>query len=431
MHFYERKGVNTTYEVLGSGFTFSEATRGALPVSAPEYDPASIINFAQVPTTISSTENTNPNMAILTTQGLYVKSPVAKGGDEEGKKTKAIMTSTETDATSLYVMDIGGAIMLIHDNHVADSRAKLKYLSYDQTDADHIYDLKLTHNTNTDHAKWLMEPANEQGLKVTTNSGGDGYYYATFCAPFDVLLKGADDVAYISKKWETNINHQKNIIHLKKIGKYNKDTYAGNNKFIPAGTAVIIRTPTVGDVSMSLPGTVTEKISECIFSGKYLEQKLNITTGTVYTFGLPYVSKMELESEETGEITSTLNQKDVTGVGFYINANPNKERGLARDSWERNNHYVLHNKIYYLDSGSGSSRQGRIEDNKEFIPVVFDDNDEEDEPISERLRVRPADNRVYDLQGRCVASGEAVRNGSWRNMVAPGVYIVNGKKVKL
>ena len=430
MHFYERKGVNTTYEVLGSGFTFSEATRGALPVSAPEYDPASIINFAQVPTTISSTENTNPKMAILTTQGLYVKSPVAKGGDEEGKKTNAIMTSTKTDATSLYVMDIGGAIMLIHDNHVADSRAKLKYLSYDQTDADHIYDLKLTHNTNTDHAKWLMEPANEQGLKVTTNSGGDGYYYATFCAPFDVLLKGADDVAYISKKWETNINHQKNIIHLKKIGKYNKGTYADNNKFIPAGTAVIIRTPTVGDVSMSLPGTVTPKISECIFAGKYLEQKLDVTE-TVYTFGLPYVSEMKLEDKVTGVITSTHNQKDMTGVGFYINANPNKELGLARDSWERNNHYVLHNKIYYLDSGSGSSRQGRIEDNKEFIPVVFDDNDEEDEPISERLRQWPADNRVYDLQGRCVASGEAVRNGSWRNMVAPGVYIVNGKKVKL
>jgi hypothetical protein len=64
------------------------------------------------------------------------------------------------------------------------------------------------------------------------------------------------------------------------------------------------------------------------------------------------------------------------------------------------------------------------------VPVVFDD--EPEEPISEDLNGQMLRSGcVYDLQGRCVASGEAVRNGSWRNMVAPGVYIVNGKKVKL
>jgi hypothetical protein len=423
MHFYERKGVNTTYEILGSGYNFSAATRGALPISAPEYDPASIISFTQVPEVppFTTAEHNNPNMALLSTQGLYVKSIVARGGKEYDYRKNAIMTDTKTAATPLYVMDIGGAIMLIHDNYTAENRAKLKYLSFDQLRKDSIYDLKLTHNTHTDHAKWLLEPANDQGLKVTTNVGGDGYYYATFCAPYDVLLKGAEDAAYICKQWETD------IIHLKKIGKYNTGTNVGNDKFIPAGTPVIIRTPTVGDVSMSLPGTVSSSISECIFSGKYLEQKLD-GKNIVYTFGLPYASGMTLNTE-TGVVTSTHNEKAVTGVGFYINANPNKELGLVRDSWIRNNRYVLHNKIYYREGSSGASSR-ELTRSPEFIPVVFDDDDEEeDEPIGESLLQRPHDNRVYDLLGRCVASGEEVVNGTWRHKVASGIYILNGRKI--
>jgi len=443
MHFYERKGVNTTYEILGGGYTFSAATRGAITITAPEYDPASIFYLSQVPSEspFSQAEHDNANMAIMGTQGLYVKSSVAKGtAENSNSKSKAIMSETQSEATSLYIMDIGGAIMLIHDNYTDGNRANLKYLSFDQTDPDSIYDLKLTHNTNTDHAKWLLEPANDQGLKVTTNSGADGYYYTTFCAPYDVLLKGANDAAYICKQWETN------IIHLKKVGKYNTEEngcpedYRGNDKFIPAGTPVVIRTPTVGDVSMTLPGTVSTSIGACIFSGKYLEQKLDATDPVkdVYTFGLPYASGLskagtDEEYRLTGEISNVSAVKAESGVGFYINANPNKELGLARASWIRNNRYVLHNKIYYREdsSGASASRRGDMDDEPEFIPVAFDD---EDDPIGDNATTprQWCDNRVYDLQGRCVVTEEMVKNNdSWMHRLAPGVYILNGQKMHI
>ena len=42
---------------------------------------------------------------------------------------------------------------------------------------------------------------------------------------------------------------------------------------------------------------------------------------------------------------------------------------------------------------------------------------------------RGYDNRVYDLQGRCVATEEQVKDGTWKNNLTPGVYIMSGKKI--
>ena len=38
------------------------------------------------------------------------------------------------------------------------------------------------------------------------------------------------------------------------------------------------------------------------------------------------------------------------------------------------------------------------------------------------------DNRIYDLQGRCVATADEVEDGSWRHRLSPGIYVINGKK---
>jgi len=110
-------------------------------------------------------------------------------------------------------------------------------------------------------------------------------------------------------------------------------------------------------------------------------------------------------------------------VGFYINANLNKEGGAERATWvPRNNRYVLHNKIYYRNGSNGASyRRGAAE----FVPVKFGDEDEE---ISVKPAVVVAD-RVYDLTGRCVASGDEVLDGTWRDKVSPGIYIIGGKKL--
>ena len=36
---------------------------------------------------------------------------------------------------------------------------------------------------------------------------------------------------------------------------------------------------------------------------------------------------------------------------------------------------------------------------------------------------------VYNLQGRCVATEEMVKDGTWKNSLTPGVYIMSGKKI--
>lgn len=452
MHFYEMDTERVlTFTDLKEGFTFSHATRGDLPIVPVEKDAASIFYFKKRDGT-----GTRENFTTISTEGLYVKGTVGKGYDETAGKSNfegnahraaAVMTATEANAQELFVMDIGGGILLIHDNETADGRIKLKYFCFDYSndldDKPTIYDLKMTHNTHTDHAKWCMQPVqksakkgvNEMGLKLDLHRGGDGYYYATFYAPFDVLLTDAKkDTAYVCNIWDTD------MIHLKKVGKYNTadNGYKGSNQFVPAGTPVIIRSSSTS-VVLALPKNEPASTPlSCIFKGEYLEQLLaekNNGSNDVYTFGLPVdgistVSGYNDDGEHNGELTAVLPHTADKGVGFFVNANPNREAFGARGGWIRNNRYVYGNRIYYrADAPSGSRRQTSSLD---FIPVVFDDDDdEEDKPIEESLRNISANGYVYDLQGRCVASGEAVRNGSWRNMVAPGVYIVNGKKVKL
>ena len=469
MHFYEMDTEQVrTFTDLKDGFIFSHATRGDLPIVPVEKDPASIFYFKKK----DGKEGTRENFTTISTEGLYakgVKGRVNYDHTTDGKdydtsgnlisissspnleaaneRAKIVMTDDIAYAQELFIMDIGGGIMLIHDNETGGRRAYLKYLSFDYSNDTEenptIYDLKMTHNTHTDHAKWCMQPVqktakkgvNEMGLKLDLHRGGDGYYYATFYAPFDVLLTDAKkDTAYVCNIWDTD------MIHLKKVGKYNtaENGYEGSNQFVPARTPVIIRSSSTS-VVLALPKNEPALAPlSCIFKGEYLEQLLaekNNGSNDVYTFGLPVdgISKVDgygLDGKHNGELNAVLPHTADKGVGFFVNANPNREAFGARGGWIRNNRYVYGNRIYYrADAPSGSRRQTSSLD---FIPVVFDDDDdEEDKPIEESLRNISANGYVYDLQGRCVASGEAVRNGSWRNMVAPGVYIVNGKKVKL
>jgi hypothetical protein len=433
MHFYERKGVNTTFEILG--INTSAATRGAIPISEPVYDPASIFYFYEG-------SAANP-MSRIQTQGLYVKGTkgpgivngavVSANCEDVDERAKAVMTDNEAEATSLYVMDIGGAILLIHDNVTGERRGYLKYLSFDQNES--IYDLKLTHNTHTDHAKWLMEPANAQGLTLAAHSGfnastyGETYYHTTFYAPFDVLISGDLGKAYTcvqdDSPWP---NTTTGDLHPKPIGAYNNTgTYAENDNFVPAGTPVMIATTdNSGTVKLTIPTTSPSSSISTIFSGEYLEQKLD-GTNIVYTFGLPFISELSMDVE-TGEITGTLPQQAETGVGFYKNANPNKELGLARAEWVRNNRYVIHNKIYYRATGGSGARETTR--GVEFVPVIFDYEDEQDEEQQFVNNGLPGDNCIYDLLGRKVATEQQVKDGTWHERLAPGIYIMNGKKFR-
>ena len=256
-------------------------------------------------------------------------------------------------------------------------------------------------------------------LKITTNNGGDGYYYTTFYAPFDVELpsgaKGAE--AFVCTDWDEN------GIHPTSIG-----------QTIPAETPVIIRTrDESGIMTLVLPNASPSPSpsSSCVFTGEFLEQLLEPYDADrkVYTFGLYFTSQVAEDDPATipGDITAPLPEFANNGVGFYLNATRNKEASLYEAMWKRNNRYVLHNKIYYRASGGGGGTRGI-----EFVPVIFDDENQPGQPdIQENAGSRVGDGRVYDLQGRCVATEEQVQDGTWRQNLRPGIYIINGKKIKI
>lgn len=481
MHFYEVEGTATQFNLLKSkdgesvntGFFSSASTQGDIPIPAVESDPASIFYIT----------GTYDN-AKIQTQGLYVKGEVGRTEDDgsntatieaEGVRAKAQMTSTVVSASALWIMDIGGGVMLIHDRSIPRYR---KYLSYDQTEDSRIYDLKLTHNTHTDHAKWCLQPANNLGLKITTHSGGDegtygtAYNYSTFYAPFDILLpddeNDENDNTKITKQYraficDTKISPWNDAdLHPRPISWYNIEQnncpsdYRGSMKFVPAGTPVILAAiddsesgyikvtiPTSApslnagnpllttEFKVKLNGTdLDNETRNNTLTGQYLEQKLAVgDKGYVYVFGLPYTGTFTEENyASNGDITATLPSPTNSGWGFYKNINPNKEAGPARASWTRNNWYVLGNKVYYRAAGAGAPAMS-----PEFVPVVFDDGEQpEDEELQPDGRwMSEGDGCIYDLQGRKVATKEQVTDGKWRERLSPGIYILNGRKFKM
>ena len=383
MHFYESKGTSdVTYITLVSGFTSTNATRGEIPVSAVEYDPASILYF--------KSDNT------ITTQDLNVS---------QNKMTTS-------SGTTFTVEDIGGAVVTIRNGA---ERNTANYLNYNQSSM--IYDLKYGTGELADHTKWCMEPAEESALKVMMNNGGDEHYYTTFYAPYDVVITNANAEAYICTAWDTQIIHP---MKLPASGYYEE------GKFVPAGTPVIIRSSASGDVVLTLPGTAAASPTSCVFTGEYLEKMLG-DGQTVYTFGLPITGLTGPAAD--GTLSGVANmQKETTGVGFHINANPNKEANPSRSLWTRNNRYVLHNKIYYRATGGSAREKTRGVD---FVPVIFDDEGGEDPDIKDSSDRIVGDGCVYDLQGRKVATKQQVEDDTWRQFLSPGIYIINGKKIRL
>ena len=170
-----------------------------------------------------------------------------------------------------------------------------------------------------------------------------------------------------------------------------------------------------------------------------MEQLLDVdATHDVYTLGLPFTSSVTI-NRATGDVTAELVEKKSSGVGFHINATPNKEHEASQSLWLRNNRYVLHNKIYYREGAtSGSSARGMTRSGVEFVPLIFDWEDVEEggygqmeeEDMTER-REYVGDGCVYDMQGRRVATEKQVLDGTWKQRVSPGIYIFNGKKISI
>ena len=457
MHFYSKVGITGTFDggtsPLESGFTVTNATRGDIPVPATEDDPSTIFYLDGGKNPSDLADGVNPRV-FISTQGLYVKGIVPKiEVDEEEVDDPdhgdAVMTATKGDATEFSLIDIGGAVLLITNELAPATR---KYLHYGQDyivgGDNKIYDLKYYHNSPINEARWCIEPANNKGLKVAVNNGNDDYYYSTFCAPYDVKLPDNDGTktyyAYTCDKWD-----EKNL-HPTKVPAVTGTSSYDEGKFVPAGTPVIFRIKDEsGSMKLTIEGNKPSDplpSSSNIFSGKYLEQLLPLDAGNkwlydVYTLGLPFKSNVNKDGyyDDNGDIHAPSPEQEKSGVGFYINANPNKEINAMKANWSRNNRYVLHNKIYYREGAtSGSSARGMTRGGVEFVPLIFDWEDvEEDgyghmeeEELTER-REYVGDGCVYDMQGRRVATEEQVLDGTWKQRVSPGIYIINGKKISV
>ncbi|MBE6324158.1 MAG: hypothetical protein E7074_04160 [Bacteroidales bacterium] len=416
MHFYSKAGVTGTFDgdtnPLESGFTVSNATRGDIPVPATEADPSTIFRV------VNGTSVTNRTISNVTmsTQGLNVIGCTMGTGD----------------ATTYRLIDIGGGVVILVNT------ATRYYFNFNQSS--NKYDLKYSEATsaNIDDVKWCMEPANTLGLQVTMNNGGDDYYYATFCAPYDVVLPADDGdkkyYAYVCDKWsDTNL-------HPTKVPEVTGSPSYAAGKFVPAGTPVIFRIKDEsGSMKLTLPNSSpASPVAGNIFSGKYLEQLLPLDAGDkwlhdVYTLGLPFTSDVQKDEDydTTGDIDAPLPTKASSGLGFYVNATPNKENGAVKARWDKNNRYVLHNKIYYRATGGGGGAPSEMRD-VQYVPVIFDDDEggEEEQPEENQPQpTRVGDGCVYDILGRKVASAEEVKAGTWYRHLSPGVYIVNGQKV--
>ena len=410
MHFYEVEQYdvnNPTFRDLGTAgtdYTETNATRGDIPLLTVDKDPASIFYF--------SDGSAGSPTSKISTQGLYVK---------ENK-----MTATVGNATSFTIVDIGAGIVALQGGS--------NFLKYAQTSMK--YDLKFDNTASTvESARWCMQPVQksatagngEMALKVETKYGGDEYYYTTFYAPFDVLLTSTNDAAYIvpTGKWSNT------VVYPKGIGESNTGDYVGNNRFIPAGTPVIIRTKnTGGEVTMVLPTSTPSSAVSCVFSGEFLEQVLaQSSSDYVFTFGRAYTHSGEFTYDgESGVVTPAGLELD-KGVGFYINASNDRESSATKTMWTRNNKYVFANKIYYRGSLGGGAKKRSIE----YVPVLFDDEgvEEEDVETGDEGRNRKYDNCVYDLMGRMVATEQQVKDGTWSARLSSGIYIVNGRKVRI
>ncbi len=314
--------------------------------------------------------------------------------------------------------------------------------------------------------KWLLQPVgnreqwpyNEMPLRVEVQQGGvkdqeltepdlsstdnkDKYYYGSLYVPFDSRLSNTTDAAFTLTN---DARANKGTVTMQSVSQLNG---MGNPQYIPAGWPVVVRTNLANSitlknqngtdyatrhyVNMYLPYTtpqtgLDDEKATIKLRGEYLERTLTnsyidgIESQSIMVFGIPFKA-------HTGEGAHEYN-RDEKQVGWYTNENWKREgasTATARTATDdqRDNKYVYHNKVYYPFPPISSSRK--------HIVAIFDDLDEEDEPIDITNKSDvpwPCD--VYDLAGRRVAENETpatlLKN---HPALSKGVYIFGGRKV--
>ncbi len=459
LHYFETDQVSTTKHTFSALTGFTDGTlRYNIELLPAEYDASSIFQFKAAGDAF--------NRWTFGSQDLNVQ---VVGTPAVG--TPATTKMSSADGTKFYLDDIGGATVTLrtlinNDNgpsnddsyHNWESDAdygvtkniQTNYLTSNGSNNSNAYSLTVaannelnqTETTDIQDTKWRLQPVgvrtdwpyNQMPLRVEVKKGGvdkngaeDKYYYGSLCVPFDSRLGNTTDAAFTMVR---EITGTSGTITMPSVSQYNG---MGNPQYVPATWPVVIRTNKAGNwseggkhyVDMYLPYTTPQNVSKADLNdklkGEYLEKTLTgVDDKTIMVFGLPFAS----------HATDHHVYDDTKRVGWFTNdnwareANPTWNASTATDD-QRNNKYVMHNKVYYVLTPSGSSR--------DYVIALFDDEEpEDDKPIQESVgnRNTPWPCRVYDLQGRLISERESPETLLINHpSLQPGVYIFGDRKV--
>ena len=278
----------------------STGTRGAIPTLPVEYDPSAIFYFNPIAGTTT-----------IQSQGLYVNTV-------DNTATKM----SETPENLLYT-DIGAGRMMLRGAGNGVTTGYMQRLGDEQT----ATIATAADNEMEKDAMWRIEPVSTHPLRLALNDSRTGYRYASLYLPFDVQLpEGA--TAYYCPEWRDD------LIKAKPVGTA-MNGLTGNGRNVPAATPVIIRSATASDyIELTLPtASPSASITPNVLSGQYLEQTLPLSSSEyLLTFGGPIYDELYLNQENgniyTDESLSSQKQGSVGSgkeVGFYTNANPDRE----------------------------------------------------------------------------------------------------------
>jgi len=212
-------------------------------------------------TVFKFTSTGDPGVYTLSTQGLNVQ-------DETGYNTP--FTATEAEGVTFTFEFVSKGFATIRHNTSA-SDACFHESNWNSPAA------VVRWEASSVQSHWSIEKASS--LDLTLNNGGDGYYYATVCLPFDATITGAD------------------AFTLAKSGSYLVPTAVTDNE-VPAGTPVLLK-------GTSSSATATINTGAAFNSGSPLACDL---TGT-------YTDMSVTKTEDVSD--DYFLGKNGTTVGFY------------------------------------------------------------------------------------------------------------------
>lgn len=196
-------------------------------------------------TVVYLTKNPSNNTYTIQLQGKYVQTPT--GSAQVTMGDDAVWFTPTVDAPGIFSLNAGGG-----------NRGNLHNDGYQK-----IVGWDATGRANNNASYWYIEKATT--LPLTLNDGGDGYYYATLCLPFDVTLNAAAAYTLTMNSSKTGL------------------TLSEAMSEISAGTPVFIRhnkgtlTATIGTGYATTPDDNTS------LTGCYTNT--SVSTETEYTLG--------------------------------------------------------------------------------------------------------------------------------------------------